>query len=81
MATAVGAGGQSPTSLSRTLERVFEEGQHTGEIHLSGRKLKEYPKVAAKYDLGDSTVTGELDLNWSRFRNRKEKSLALDPYH
>ena len=54
------AGGQSPTSLSRTLERVFEEAQHTGEINLSGRKLKEYPKVAAKYDLGDSTLTGRF---------------------
>ena len=60
MATAVGPGGKSPTSLSRTLERVFEEAQHTGEIDLSGRKLKEYPKVGAKYDLTDSTVTGRL---------------------
>ena len=60
MATAVSPGGQSPTSLSRTLEKVFDEAQHTGEIHLSARKLKEYPKVAGKYDLVDTTVTGEL---------------------
>ena len=60
MATAVSPGGQSPTSLSRTLERVFDEASHTGEINLSGRKLKEYPKIAAKYDLTDSTLTGRL---------------------
>ena len=60
MAAVPPAGGQSPTSLSRTLERVFEEAQHTGEINLSGRKLKEYPKVSAKYDLGDSTLTGRF---------------------
>ena len=41
--------------------RLSEDlGQHTGEINLSGRKLKEYPKVGAKYDLADSTVTGRL---------------------
>ena len=60
MAAVPPAGGQSPTSLSRTLERVFEEAQHTGEINLSGRKLKKYPKVSAKYDLGDSTLTGRF---------------------
>ena len=60
MAAVPPAGGQSQTSLSRTLERVFEEAQHTGEINLSGRKLKEYPKVSAKYDLGDSTLTGRF---------------------
>ena len=67
MAAVPPAGGQSPTSLSRTLERVFEEAQHTGEINLSGRKLKEYPKVSAKYDLGDSTLTGRFLQIWIFF--------------
>ena len=67
MAAVPPAGGQSPTSFSRTLERVFEEAQHTGEINLSGRKLKEYPKVSAKYDLGDSTLTGRFLQIWDFF--------------
>ena len=53
-----GSGSQSPTSLSRTIEKVFDESQYTGEINLSGRKLKEYPKCACKYDLADTTSAG-----------------------
>ena len=60
MATAFSPGGQSPTSFSRTLEKVFDEAQYTGVINLSGRKLKEYPKISSKYDLIDTTVTGRL---------------------
>ncbi|XP_021371746.1 leucine-rich repeat and calponin homology domain-containing protein 3-like isoform X1 [Mizuhopecten yessoensis] len=63
MATAFSSGSQSPTSLSRTIDRVFEDAQHTGEINLSGRKLKEYPKsVSAKYDLVD-TIGADLSKN------------------
>ena len=54
-----GSGSQSPTSLSRTIEKVFDESQYTGEINLSGRKLKEYPKCACKYDLVDITSAGK----------------------
>jgi len=53
-----GSGSQSPTSVSRTIEKVFDESQYTGEINLSGRKLKEYPKCACKYDLVDITSAG-----------------------
>jgi len=60
MANSFGPPGQvSPTMFSRTLERVFEDAQHTGEINLSGRKLKEYSKVAEKFDLVDTTTVGE----------------------
>jgi len=52
-------GSQSPTSLTRTIEKVFDESQYTGEINLSGRKLKEYPKCACKYDLVDITSAGK----------------------
>ena len=62
MATSFSPGGHSPTSLSRTLEKVFDEAQHTGELNLSGRKLKEYPKVASKYDLTDTSCAGEFCL-------------------
>ncbi|XP_033760399.1 leucine-rich repeat and calponin homology domain-containing protein 1-like isoform X7 [Pecten maximus] len=63
MATTFSSGSQSPTSLSRTIDRVFEDAQHTGEINLSGRKLKEYPQsVSAKYDLID-TIGADLSKN------------------
>ncbi|XP_060082646.1 DISP complex protein LRCH3-like isoform X2 [Ylistrum balloti] len=63
MATTFSSGSQSPTSLSRTIDRVFEDAQHTGEINLSGRKLKEYPQsVAVKYDLVD-TIGADLSKN------------------
>lgn len=52
------SGNQSPTSLSRTVERVFDDSQYTGEIILSGRKLKLFPHSAAKYDLVDTTLVG-----------------------
>ncbi|CAE1168392.1 Leucine-rich repeat and calponin homology domain-containing protein 3,Leucine-rich repeat and calponin homology domain-containing protein 2,Leucine-rich repeat and calponin homology domain-containing protein 1,Leucine-rich repeat and calponin homology domain-containing protein 4 [Acanthosepion pharaonis] len=64
MAATYGTGGQSPTSISRTLERVFEEAQLSGEILLCGRNLKEYPKIASKYDLAD---TVHADFSKNRF--------------
>jgi len=56
----VGAGvrGPSPPSLSRTVDKVLDDSQYTGEINLSGRKLKEFPHSAAKYDLVDTSVAG-----------------------
>ena len=62
-----GSGSQSPTSLSRTIEKVFDESQYTGEINLSGRKLKEYPKCACKYDLVDIASAGNIDHCLSMF--------------
>lgn len=59
MATTFNPGGHSPTSLSRTLEKVIDEAQFTGELNLNGRKLKDYPKVASKYDLTDTSSAGE----------------------
>lgn len=60
----VGSGSQSPSSVSRTIERIFDESQHTGEINLSGRKLKKYPSSANKYDLIDTTNAGERNGEW-----------------
>ncbi|KAL5004194.1 hypothetical protein ScPMuIL_017650 [Solemya velum] len=63
-ATLCPGGGASPISLSRTIERSFEEAEHTGIINLNGRKLREFPKIAwsRKYDLAD-TITADLSRN------------------
>lgn len=55
-------GSQSSTQLTRTLEKVFEDAQLTGELKLNGRKLREYPKLASEYDLCD-TVAADLSKN------------------
>ncbi|KAL1441358.1 hypothetical protein MTO96_008629 [Rhipicephalus appendiculatus] len=52
----------SNAQLTRTLERLFEEAQHTGDLKLNGRKLKELPSYAAKYDLRD-IVQADLSKN------------------
>lgn len=49
----------SNAQLTRTLERLLEDAQHTGELKLNGRKLKELPPYAAKYDLRDIVQAGE----------------------
>lgn len=59
MAATYGSGSQSPPVIGRPLERVFEEAQHTGEVILSGRKLKDYPKISTKFDLVDTIVAGK----------------------
>lgn len=63
-----GAGGphssNSPCNLSRSLDRILVDAQATCELKLSGRKLKEYPKGAAKYNLSDTVVA---DLSKNRF--------------
>ncbi|XP_046581328.1 leucine-rich repeat and calponin homology domain-containing protein 2-like isoform X11 [Haliotis rubra] len=62
MAATYGSGSQSPPVIGRPLERVFEEAQHTGEVTLSGRKLKDYPKISTKFDLVD-TIAADLSKN------------------
>lgn len=66
MATVVmNVGPQSP--LNRNLERLLDEAQSSGELRISSRRLREFPKVASKYNLND-TVYGGND-NQPRFFN------------
>ena len=63
MAAGKGSGHGSPTSHTRSLEKVFEDAQYSGEIHLCNRKLKEYPKISSKFDLADTSAAGNLLFN------------------
>ncbi|KAL0963680.1 hypothetical protein UPYG_G00309470 [Umbra pygmaea] len=47
---------------NRGLERGLEEGANSGFLNLSSRKLKEFPRTAANYDLSD-TVEADLSRN------------------
>ncbi|BFZ06102.1 hypothetical protein BsWGS_09141 [Bradybaena similaris] len=56
MAASHGPGYHSPPPIGRSVDRLFEEAQFSGEIYLSGRKLRDYPKLCIKYDLSDTVL-------------------------
>ncbi|XP_014600589.1 PREDICTED: leucine-rich repeat and calponin homology domain-containing protein 1 isoform X2 [Polistes canadensis] len=60
--------GHIQKQLTRSLERILEEAHFSGELKLSGRKLKDFPKVgkpgAVKYNLQDTVIA---DLSKNRF--------------
>lgn len=53
-----GIGGHH-SQLARSLERILEEAHHSGELILTNRKLKDFPKTATKYNLTDTVIAGE----------------------
>lgn len=52
--------GHIQKQLTRSLERILEEAHLSGELKLSGRKLKEFPKTGVKYNLCDTVTAGML---------------------
>ncbi|KAK2576867.1 hypothetical protein KPH14_005495 [Odynerus spinipes] len=66
--------GHIQKQLTRSLERILEEAHLSGELKLSGRKLKDFPKVgkpgAAKYNLQDTVIA---DLSKNRFGELPEE--------
>lgn len=44
--------------MAGLMPKVFEEANLSGELRLSGRKLKDFPKAAAKYNLSDTVIAG-----------------------
>lgn len=74
--------GHIQKQLTRSLERILEEAHLSGELKLSGRKLKDFPKVgktgaAAKYNLQDTVIAGESSHFFFRgFRSRFYFSLS-----
>ncbi|XP_071998532.1 DISP complex protein LRCH3 isoform X2 [Engystomops pustulosus] len=55
--------GVGPAAWNRSLERALEEAAVTGSLNLSGRKLREFPRSAARPDLSDTT---QADLSRNR---------------
>lgn len=56
--------GHIQKQLTRSLERILEEAHLSGELKLSGRKLKDFPKVgktgSSKYNLQDTVIAGKF---------------------
>lgn len=47
------------SQLTKSLERILEDAHLSGELKLSGRKLREFPKPV-KFDLSDTVLAGKL---------------------
>ncbi|XP_011068121.1 PREDICTED: leucine-rich repeat and calponin homology domain-containing protein 1 isoform X3 [Acromyrmex echinatior] len=66
--------GHIQKQLTRSLERILEEAHLSGELKLSGRKLKDFPKVGkagvVKYNLQDTVIA---DLSKNRFSELPEE--------
>lgn len=48
--------------MAVVLLKIIEEAYLSGELKLSGRKLKDFPKAAAKYNLSDTVIAGSLNI-------------------
>nr|XP_040232684.2 leucine-rich repeat and calponin homology domain-containing protein isoform X2 [Anopheles coluzzii] len=68
------AGGHLQSQLTRSLERILEDAHLSGELKLSGRKLKDFPKAAGKYNLSDTVIA---DLSRNRFCELPEDITCL----
>ena len=59
--SSVGGSGASlghHNQLARSLERILEEAHLSGELILTNRKLKDFPKTGTKYNLNDTVIAG-----------------------
>lgn len=51
--------GHIQNQLTRSLEKILDDANQSGELKLSNRKLKDFPKTDEKYNLRDTVVAGE----------------------
>lgn len=49
-------------NVAKPLEKVLEESVICGELKLVGRRLKDFPKIAYKYNFSD-TIFADLSKN------------------
>ncbi|CAH1175752.1 unnamed protein product [Phaedon cochleariae] len=66
--------GHIQNQLTRSLERILEEANQSGELKLSNRKLKDFPKTGDKYNLSDTVIA---DLSKNRFCELPEEILGF----
>lgn len=58
---AVALAATSNPQLTRSFDRIYEDAHISGELKLSGKKLKDLPKVSPKYNLGDTVRAGKSE--------------------
>lgn len=59
--------GTGQQNLTRSLEKILEEAHCSGELSLSNRKLKDFPKPTKEYNLSDTIIAGERGENGKCF--------------
>lgn len=52
--------GTGQQNLTRSLEKILEEAHCSGELSLSNRKLKDFPKPTKEYNLSDTIIAGNV---------------------
>lgn len=57
--------------MAVVLLKIFEEANLSGELKLSGRKLKDFPKASGKYNLSDTVIAGKLYMITCKRKTRK----------
>lgn len=65
-------------NLSRSLERILEDAALSGELKLSCRKLKDFPKIISKYNLSDTVIAGKLSSMFLHYNFSVYQSLLCN---
>ena len=75
MASTSGGGGGGRLNIGASIEKLMELAHSTGELVLTCRNLKSFPKNRCKYDLKDTVLVGKkFQLLW---RAGTDSSLVL----
>lgn len=53
--------------MAVVLLKIFEDANLSGELRLSGRKLRDFPKAAGKYNLSDTVIAGIVTITSSSY--------------
>ena len=59
MASTSGGGGGGRLNIGASIEKLMELAHSTGELVLTCRNLKSFPKNRCKYDLKDTVLVGK----------------------
>lgn len=51
---------ENPVAVSKSIEKILDDSQHTGELLLSAKKLTDLPASIINYDLSDLYFVGEF---------------------
>lgn len=71
------AGAGANHQLARSLERILEEAHYSGELILTNRKLKDFPKTGTKYNLNDTVIAGKSFRSSFLFKNLKKRRMKI----
>lgn len=77
---ATNTSGHLQNQLTRSLERILEDANQSGELKLSNRKLKDFPKAGLKYNLSDTVIAGEFTKTKQMHTENKQNAIFIYSY-